>query len=108
MSAYLELKQQAEQLLKQAEAARQLEIAAAIGEIKVTMATFGLTLQDLRVAGIDPGKPAAKATDLPLPPKYRGPQGQLWSGGRGRKPDWAYEAISKDGPAGLEKYRIKP
>jgi DNA-binding protein H-NS len=37
-------------------------------------------------------------------PKFRGPQGELWAGGPGRKPEWvrAILAAGQD----IEKYRI--
>lgn len=108
MATYLELKQQAEALMKQAEEVRQLEIAAAIATIKEQMASFGLTLQDLRVAGVDVGRPPVKANELPTSPKYRGPGGELWSGGRGRKPDWALKVISEQGEKALDHFRITP
>lgn len=107
MSKYLELKQQAELLLEQAESARKEETTTAIAEIKEKMAFLQLTLQDLRYAGIQDNKPTNKAIDPKTIPKYKGPKGELWSGGRGRKPDWALEAIAKDGTSGLEKYKIK-
>ena len=104
---YLELKQQAEQLLAQAEIAKQKEIAAVIEEIAAKMKTFGLTLQDLRAAGIDPGRPSTKMDAPQSEPKYRGPNGELWVGGRGRKPDWALKVIQESGEKGLEAYLIK-
>ena len=107
MSKYLELKQQAESLLEQAELVRKEEIAVAIAEIKEKMNFFGLTLQDLRTAGVDAGRPPSRVGDSHTPAKYKGPNGELWAGGRGRKPDWALEAIAKEGAVGLEKYRIK-
>lgn len=107
MLKYLELKQQAEALLQQAELARKEETGLAIAEIKEKMESFGLTLQDLRVAGIDPGRPPSRISEVQTPAKYRGPKGELWAGGRGRKPDWALKAIAENGEAGLEVYRIK-
>lgn len=103
----LELKQQAESLLQQAELARKEEAAIAIAEIKQKMVSFGLTLQDLRTAGVDPGRPPSRPVDSQTPAKYRGPNGELWAGGRGRKPDWALKAIADKGEIGLEAYRIK-
>lgn len=106
MATYLELKQQAELLLAEAEQARKKEIANAIAGIKETMKTFGLTLQDLKAAGIEMGKAPVNNNAVPNPPKYKGPDGTFWAGGRGRKPDWALQVIAKEGEAGLEKYRI--
>lgn len=93
MSRYLELKQQAEALLNQAEEAREQEIHQAIAQIKQQMAALGLTLQDLRQAGIAYNTQAKKAKSHPQPAKYRGPNGELWSGGRGRRPDWVLAAL---------------
>ena len=103
----LELKQQAEELLAQAELARKDEIALTIAEIKEKMESFGLTLQDLRAAGVDAGRPPVRVGESHTPAKYKGPRGELWAGGRGRKPDWALKAIAENGEAGLEAYRIK-
>ncbi len=47
MANYQELKSQAEDLMRQAEAARKAEIGAAIAEIKAKMAMYGITLEDL-------------------------------------------------------------
>ena len=103
MASYFELKEQAEKLLAEAEQVRLTEIRAAIAEIKQKMHAYGLTLQDLRHAGIDSGmsKPAAKSKS---PAKYKGPNGQTWSGGRGRKPDWVQQAL-KEGKS-LEEFKI--
>lgn len=106
MSTYLELKQQADALLRLAEEARQKEVAAAIEAIKVQMTQFGITLQELKAAGAEPGKPLVNPNVLPTPPKYRGPDGELWAGGRGRKPDWALKVIAEQGEAALEKFKI--
>lgn len=107
MSHYLELKKQAEELLEKAEIVRKEEVAVAITEIKEKMQFFGLTLQDLKTAGVDAGRPAIRGEN-PAPPKYRGPNGETWAGGRGRKPDWALKTIAESGETGLEIYRIKP
>lgn len=104
MSRYNELKQQAEALLIEAEKARELEIADALNQIKQTMLTLGLTLQDLRHVGIHDPQQARKTKAHPSPAKYRGPNGELWSGGRGRKPDWVLKAI-KDGKS-LDSFAI--
>jgi len=47
MATYVELKEKAEDLMRQAEAARKAEIGAAIAEIKAKMAAYGITLDDL-------------------------------------------------------------
>lgn len=98
---------QAEQLLAKAEIAKKKEIEAAIAEIAAKMKTFGLTLQDLRVPGIDQGKAVPRPSEVSTEPKYRGPNGELWVGGRGRKPDWALKVIQEKGEKGLQDYLIK-
>ena len=88
MSTYLELKKQAEALMAQAEAARQQEIASAIGQIREIMTQYGITLEDLgaRSAPAGGGRAKRAASAAPQVAKYRGPNGETWGGGRGRKP----------------------
>lgn len=107
MATYVELKQQADDLLRQAEAARKSEIGAAIAEIKAKMVAYGITLEDLGgkakaargrkpKAGKASGKAAkpAKATAKPakarkpVAVKYRNSEtGETWTG-RGKPPTW--------------------
>lgn len=98
MATYLELKAQAEQLLAEAEALKRVEITEVIADIKSKMAIYGLTSQDIDI-GISDKSHKAKTVM-----KYRGPNGQEWSGGRGRKPDWVMEAL-KEGKK-LEDFAI--
>lgn len=96
MATYLELKAQAEKLMAQAEELRQRETEQAIEDIKAKMKAFGLTPQDLGF-GAGPGRrsPAAKRrSPSAKAAKYRGPNGETWSGGRGRKPRWVTEALA--------------
>jgi DNA-binding protein H-NS len=41
---------------------------------------------------------------IKVPPKYRGPAGELWAG-RGARPRWLTALVGKKGS--VEKYRIK-
>ena len=96
MPTYTELMTQAEALMAQAEQIRKQERAQHIASIQAQMTEYGLTVDDLRTA-----KPAASKSKAPA--KYKGPNGELWAGGPGRKPEWAKAAIA----AGeLEKYLI--
>ena len=98
MATYAELKAQAENLLAQAEQMRKQELANVIAGIKATMKEHGITLEDL-------GAPARKASArVKAPAKYKGPNGELWSGGPGRKPEWvrALQAAGQN----IETYRI--
>ena len=102
MATYIELKAQAESLLAQAEQARKQELAAVIQDIKSKMKEFGLTAADL---GSVPAivRKAAK-TKSTAPAKYRGPNGETWAGGLGRKPEWV-RAILAEGK-NLDAYLI--
>ncbi len=115
MATYVELKEQAEDLMRQAEAARKAEVGAAIAEIKAKMAMYGITLEDLggkakAARGRKPklakaAKPAKPAKDKakpaktrkPVAVKYRNPEtGETWTG-RGKAPKWlaAMEAAGR-------------
>jgi DNA-binding protein H-NS len=109
VATYLELKQQAEKLLAEAERMREQEIADAIADIKEKIRLYGLTAEDLGLArssgpgrASQPGRAAKNATPAI---KYRGPNGEPWSGGRGRKPQWVTQAL-KEGRS-LEEFAVK-
>jgi DNA-binding protein H-NS len=114
MTTYFELKEKAEELMRQAEAARKTEIGAAIAEIKAKMATYGITPDDLggkakarrgrkpKVARTvkpaktaKPGKAKVAGTRKPVAAKYRNAEtGETWSG-RGKPPKWLAAEIAK-------------
>ena len=107
MATYLELKEKAEKLLQEAEELRLKEIDEVIADIKEKIRTYGLSAQDLGLAGGGGGprrrKPAGERAASPA--KYRGPNGETWSGGRGRKPQGVVDALQKG--KDLEDFRIK-
>lgn len=88
MATYLELKAKAEKLLQEAEELRQKEMAEVINEIKQKMAEYGITTADLGASK----KGGVKKSAGSAPVKYRGPNGEEWSG-RGRSPQWLANAI---------------
>ena len=96
MQTYTELKTQAEALMAQAEQIREQERASVIAELRTKMAEHGISAADLETK-----KPAASKPVKT--PKYQGPNGELWSGGPGRKPEWAKVAIAA---RELDKYLI--
>lgn len=109
MASYLELKQQAEKLMQQAEEMRQKEIDEVIADIKEKMKVHGLTVQDLGLGGSSGGlaggpRRRSKAKSTQGAVKYRGPNGEPWSGGRGRKPQWVSQ-ILKEGK-NLEDFAV--
>lgn len=91
MSRYKELQAQIAALQKQAELARQEEIAVVVAEIKAKMAEYGITLQDLGAGGRRRGRGRPSVGQ----PKYRNPStGETWTG-KGRKPRWLTEALAQ-------------
>lgn len=107
MATYQELKDQAEKLLAEAERMREQEIADAIADIRKKIELYGLTAADLGFAKSGPGmspRPARAAKSAVV--KYRGPNGETWSGGRGRKPQWVTQAL-KEG-RDLEEFAVRP
>lgn len=98
MANYLELRARGEKLLAEAEEMRVKELNDVIQDIKQKMKDYGLSAQDIGLSGggatrrkrssSGPAKAKGKA-------KYRGPNGETWSGGRGRKPRWVTEALAK-------------
>jgi DNA-binding protein H-NS len=87
MESYKELRAKAQELMKQAEAARRAEIATVVADIQVKMKEYGITVDDLKGAKKGKGKPVAAKY-------YDSATGQSWSG-RGRSPKWLVDAEAK-------------
>ncbi len=87
MATYIELKQQAEALLAESEIVRKQEITEVVQSIKAQMKEYGLTVTDLGLLASTGQRKVAKSKST-APAKYRGPNGELWAGGLGRKPEW--------------------
>ena len=96
MATYIELKQQAEALLVEAEIVRKQEITEVVQSIKAQMKDYGLTVADLggSVSSLAGQRKVAK-TKSTAPAKYRGPNGELWAGGLGRKPEWVRALLAE-------------
>lgn len=106
MATYLELKEQAEKLLAEAERMREQEIADAIADIKRKIELYGLTAADLGLARASgPGQARGRGAKPVAAVKYRGPNGETWSGGRGRKPQWVAQALAQG--RSLEEFAVK-
>lgn len=101
MASYSELMAQAQNLMAQAEQARKDELSAVIADIKAKMKQFGITAADL--GGTSVSKKAGKSKSA-APAKYKGPNGELWAGGPGRKPEWV-RAVLASGKS-LDSYLI--
>lgn len=98
MTTYQDYLNQIAELKQKAEEARKAELSAVIGVIKQKIAEHGLTERDVFGSG---AKRAATASKIA--PKYRGPNGELWTG-RGRKPAWAAKIVDAGGS--LSSYQI--
>lgn len=89
MASYKELKAKAEDLMRQAEAARKAETAAVVADIRAKMQEYGITAADLGGATKKPATRKAAAA------KYRNPAtGETWAG-RGRPPHWLADEVTK-------------
>jgi len=90
MATYQDLVAQKKELEAQIEAARKAEVSAAVAEVKRLVGEYGLSAVDCGF-----GAPAKKAKNK-VPVKYRGPNGEAWTG-RGKTPAWviAQEAAGR-------------
>ncbi len=102
MPTYSELMAQAQSLMAQAEQARKSEIAGVIADIKGRMKQYGITVADLGGPAVSGKKPAKSKSAAPA--KYQGPNGELWAGGPGRKPEWVRSVLAAG--KSIEDYRI--
>ena len=98
MSSYQELVAQREALDRQIDAARLAEQSKAIETVKTLVKQFQLSADDCGFKQ----KGAAKAKHA-VPVKFRGPNGEGWSG-RGRIPGWL-AALESQG-ATRDQFRI--
>lgn len=104
MSNLIEIQSQIEKLQKQASEIKAREFGKTVQDILARMQAFGITLKDLQPGKSRGGKGKAKATKAkvavksagagapkksatPVAAKYRGPNGEVWSG-RGLTPRW--------------------
>ncbi len=104
MGNLIDIQSQIEKLQKQANDIKAKEFTATVHEIQAKMQAFGITLKDLQsTKGAKAGRGKAKSTpakapkaakvpkvrkaSAPVAAKYRGPNGETWSG-RGLMPKW--------------------
>jgi len=114
MSKLIDLQNQIANLQKQAEEIRSKEFQATVLEIRQKMAAFGITVKDIQSVKAK-GKPGRKARTVAVKPikakkvaaavaaKYRGPNGETWTG-RGLTPKWLASLIAQGDTK--EKYLI--
>lgn len=93
MASYRELVAQREALDRQIEETRQAESRAAIAQVRQLIAEWQLSAEDCGFkTSVASGSKKSKAV---VAAKYRGPNGETWSG-RGRSPKWL-EALEAQG-----------
>jgi DNA-binding protein H-NS len=106
MTNLLDIQSQIEKLQKQASEIRAKEFDATVKEILAKMQAFGITIKDLqptkigkgrkvspKVRGAKPSKPNKRA-GVAVAPKYRGPNGEVWTG-RGLMPKWLAALVAQ-------------
>ena len=104
MSNLVDIQSQIEKLQKQASQIKAKEFHKTVLEIRQKMQAFGITVKDLQSAkkvknppapAKKSAKPAGKkAAGAPVAAKYRGPDGQTWTG-RGLSPRWMKALIDQ-------------
>lgn len=87
MTSLIEIQRQIAELQKQAEEIKAREFNAAVADIKAKMASLGITIADLQDGKSRVRKVATSKVGTPAPIKFRGPNGETWSG-RGLMPRW--------------------
>jgi DNA-binding protein H-NS len=85
MTSYADLKQQADELLRQAEELRAAERNDVLASVRATINEWGFTASDI---GFKP----AKKEKRKMAPKYRNAAGQEWCG-RGAMPKWMRDEV---------------
>lgn len=117
MSNLIDIQSQIDKLQKQASEIRAREFDGTVQEIVAKMQAFGITTRDLdlgkrrgakgKAKAMVPGKragAAVKKASNPVPAKFRGPQGESWSG-RGLMPRWLSAVVAQGQPK--ETFAIK-
>jgi DNA-binding protein H-NS len=116
MNNLIDIQSQIQKLQKQASEIKAREFDSTVRDILSKMNAFGITVKDLQVASAGKrkghGRPArlvhedpkkvgkgakAKAIGTPVAAKFRGPNGETWSG-RGLTPRWLATLIAQGQP----------
>ena len=109
----IDIQKQIEALQKQAADIKNNELQGTIKDILEKMNAFGITLKHLidekpsLAATLGAGRPKSSKqvkSKNPVPPKFRGPNGEVWSG-RGLTPMWLSTLIEQGNDR--EKFRVQ-
>ncbi len=121
MSNLLDIQSQIEKLQKQANEIKAKDFHATVKEIQSKMQAFGITVKDLQSpkagkagkagrpakvkTGATKAPKAARKTGTPVAAKFRGPNGESWSG-RGLMPKWLSALVAQG--QSKESFAVKP
>lgn len=94
MSSLIEIQNQIALLQKQAEEIRANELAQVIQDILTKMDAYGITVDDLDRGRGRTRKVGSTKSANPAPVKFRGPNGETWSG-RGLMPRWLAALVAE-------------
>lgn len=112
MNNLIDIQSQIEKLQKQANEIKAKDFQSTVQEILVKMQAFGITVKDLQSAkpaksgkagrgkaksvadNVPKALRASKKAPTPVAAKYRGPNGETWSG-RGLTPKWLTALIAQ-------------
>jgi DNA-binding protein H-NS len=111
MTNLIDIQSQIEKLQKQASEIKAKEFNSTVQDILAKMQAFGITVKHLQstkpakagkgvrgkgASGAKAGRTAgaSKKAVTPVPPKYRGPQGETWTG-RGLMPKWLATLVAQ-------------
>jgi len=111
MSNLMDIQSQIEKLQKQANEIKAKDFAATVKDIHAKMQAFGITVKDLQSPKLGKaGRPAkaaatkapktpkvakaARRAGVPVAAKFRGPNGETWSG-RGLTPKWLTSLVAQ-------------
>lgn len=93
MTNLIDIQNQIALLQKQAEEIKAQEFNKTVAEIKAKMEAFGITVADLDGGKTRMRKATVKSSN-PAPAKFRGPNGETWSG-RGLMPRWLAALVAQ-------------
>jgi DNA-binding protein H-NS len=109
MTNLIDIQGQIEKLQRQAADIKSKEFSATVRDIQAKMQAFGITVKDLQTrktakGAAKSGRPAkekaakapkaARKSSQPVAAKFRGPNGETWSG-RGLTPKWLASLVAQ-------------
>ena len=103
MNELIQLRQKISEMEKQAAELQKKNRPAVLAQLREQMTAYGITAEELSRPAAKASKPRqslaksvspakSKKPAVPSPAKYRGPQGQTWTG-RGTAPKWLNELL---------------